>query len=64
MLMNNEAEAAHLRRCSEFAGYRCIVGNGVLVREKHQQAAVACGPGLILIKYHPGGQDNSFTGRI
>ena len=53
-----------MRHCSEFAGYRCIVGNVVLVRAKHKQAAVACRPVLILIKYHPGGQDNSFSGRI
>lgn len=50
----NEAEA-RLLRCSEFAGYRCIVGNVVLVRAKHQRVAAACGPVSIVIKYHPGG---------
>lgn len=33
------------------------MGNGVLEGAKHQQAAAACGPVLILIKYHPAGLD-------
>ena len=52
--MNDEAEV-RLLCCSEFAGYRYIVGDIVLVRAKHQEAATASGPVLILIKYHPGG---------
>ena len=59
--MNDEAEV-RLLHCSEFAGYRWIVGNVVLVRAKHQGAATARGPVLILIKYHPGAIDNSFAG--
>ena len=45
--MNDEAEV-RLLRCSEFVGYRWIVGNVVLVREKHQGAATARGQVLIL----------------
>lgn len=51
LLMNNEVR---MLRCSEFAGYRCIAGNVVSVRAKHQRAAATPEPVLMLIRYHPG----------